>query len=391
MNAKSDCTVGYQPGGVPLSVQVISSVDRLFGGAIEQAARAAAADLRVDQGELTIQDDGALDYVIAARVEAALRAAGFKRPIANPTRTPGHERQLNAEGARDRRRRTRLYLPGNLPDLAPNAGLFGADCLILDLEDSVPPGRKEEARILVRSTLASHPDFFRAAEIVVRMNPLSGLWGAEDLEELAACLPDAIILPKCESASDVERLASELDRLESRAKNPRKPTLIMPLVESARGVLSAAAIAAASPRVAALCFGAEDFAADIGARRTSAGMEALVARQSVVLAAKAAGAQALDSVFSDVEDAEGFAAYCAASRAMGFDGVGIVHPRQIADANRLFSPTDDELDHARQVVKALAEAEAGGSGVATYAGKMIDAPVARWARRIIDSASEEER
>jgi citrate lyase subunit beta/citryl-CoA lyase len=116
-----------------------------------------------------------------------------------------------------------------------------------------------------------------------------------------------------------------------------------------------------------------------------------VARQSIILAAKAASAQALDSVFSDVEDAAGFAAYCAESRAMGFDGVGIVHPRQIPDANRLFSPTGEELDHARQVVNALAEAEAGGSGVASFAGKMIDAPAARWARRIIDSASGEDR
>jgi citrate lyase subunit beta/citryl-CoA lyase len=255
----------------------------------------------------------------------------------------------------------------------------------------VPPARKEEARILVHRTLASQSGLFRSAEIIVRINPLSGQWGGEDLEELSRCMPDAIILPKCESAADVERLASELDRLEATAETPRQHTLIMPLVESARGVLAAAAVATASPRVVALCFGAEDFAADIGARRTAAGTEALLARQTIVLAAKAAGAQALDSVFSDVEDAEGFVAYCAASHAMGFDGVGIVHPRQIPAANRFFSPTDEDLDHARQVVKALAEAEAGGSGVASYAGKMIDAPVARWARRIIDTASAEER
>ena len=163
-------------------------------------------------------------------------------------------------------------------------------------------------------------------------------------------------------------------------------TLILPILETARGVLAAQAIASASERVAALCFGAEDFAADIGVRRTTAGTESLFARQAIVLAAKAAGAQALDSVFSDVDDLEGFAAYCAASRGMGFDGVGILHPRQIAVAHRAFSPSTEEAEEARAIVAALAEAETAGSGVASLNGKMIDAPVAARARRILASA-----
>ena len=188
-------------------------------------------------------------------------------------------------------------------------------------------------------TLESHADFFRGAELVVRINPLSGPWGAADLAELALVLPQAILLPKCEGPAEVQELDRELDRLEAAAGGARGRTRILPILESARGVLAAAAIASASDRLAALCFGAEDFTADIGVRRTAAGTESLVARQSVVLAAKAAGIQALDSVFSDTGDQEGFAAYCAASRAMGFDGVGVIHPRQIAVANRAFSPT----------------------------------------------------
>jgi citrate lyase subunit beta/citryl-CoA lyase len=379
MRAKGDCSADYVPGAMPLVVRVESSVSALFGKTIETAARGAARELGVVTGALAIEDNGALDYVIAARVEAALRAARAAGPARGSIRpaavSPGAH-------LRERRRRSRLYLPGNQPDLVPNAGLFLADCLILDLEDSVPPSRKEEARILVRRTLEEHRDFFRDSEVIVRINPLRGPFGAADVAELSGCLPDAFILPKCEAAADVE----DLDKVLGDAG-----TLILPLVETARGVLAAPGIASASPRVAALCFGTEDFAADIGARRSAAGTESLFARQAIVLAAKAAGLQALDSVFSDSDDIPGFAAYCAASRAMGYDGVGIIHPRQIAAANAAYSPSPEEIEEARAIIAALQEAEADGSGVASLDGKMIDAPVARRARRIVDSAAGEER
>jgi citrate lyase subunit beta/citryl-CoA lyase len=379
MKAKADCSAVYVPGAMPLAVRVESSVSALFGKAIETAARGAARELGVVTGALTLEDNGALDYVVAARVEAALRAARAAGPARGSVRPAAASPRA---GRRERRRRSRLYLPGNQPDLVPNAGLFLADCLILDLEDSVAPSRKEEARILVRRTLESCRDFFRDAEIIVRINPLSGPWGEEDLAELSGCLPDAIILPKCEAAADVEALDKALGDA---------GTLVLPLVETARGVLAAPGIASASPRVAALCFGAEDFAADIGARRSASGTESLYARQAIVLAARAAGVQALDSVFSDSDDVQGFAAYCAASRGMGFDGVGVIHPRQIAAANASCSPSPEELAEARVIIAALQEAEADGSGVASLGGKMIDAPVARRARRIVDSAAGEKR
>jgi citrate lyase subunit beta/citryl-CoA lyase len=160
-------------------------------------------------------------------------------------------------------------------------------------------------------------------------------------------------------------------------------TLILPLVETARGVLAAASIAAASPRVAALCFGAEDFTRDIGAHRTAAGSETAYARAAIVVAARAAGVQACDSVYSDTEDEAGFAAYCATSRAMGFDGVGLVHPRQVTAAHAVFTPDQSQVDEARRVVAALEEAEAHGLGVASQGGRMVDAPVTERARRIV--------
>lgn len=425
---KSDCAVQYQAGPEPLAVAVRSSVAALFGAALEGEARAAATRFGVVTGSLLIEDDGALGFCVAARVEAALRAAGLARRVPTPSASPTAssavaqrlgetppEAESGAARRTDRRtrsRRSRLYVPGDQPDMLPNAGLYGADCLILDLEDSVHPERKAEARILARLALEAHGElagrgctssgptpsdgsragrgFFGASEVVVRINPLSGPFGLEDLRELAGCLPDAILLPKCESAADVEALARELDSLEEAAGLGRGTTLIMPLVETARGVLAAPAIATASERVCALCFGAEDFSRDIGARRSSEGTESRLAREAVVLAAKAAGAQAIDSVYSDTEDDAGFERYCDQARSLGFDGVGLVHPRQVAIAHRRFAPSDEEKAEALAIVEALEEAARRGAGVASLGGKMIDAPVAARARRIagLDGADE---
>lgn len=391
---KSDCEVAYVSGGGELRVRVDSSVGVLFGRAVERVARETAAEFGVGSGELRVDDDGALDYAVAARVEAALRGAGLSR--AGDARVAPSSRATYggaASGGTTNRRptpwRSRLYLPGDQPDLLPNAGLFGADCLILDLEDSVIPARKAEARVLARRALETQRGFFGRSALVVRINPLSGPFGRDDLAELGACLPDAILLPKCESAADVTELAAELDALEHGRGGVR--TLIMALVETARGIVAAPSIAAASDRVCALCFGAEDFSRDVGARRTAGGAEAALARQSVVLAAKAAGVQAHDSVYSDSDDDAGFLAYCAASRALGFDGVGLVHPRQIALAHRAFNPSPAELDEARRVVAALEDAAARGLGVASMEGKMIDAPVAERARRVVARADGEAR
>jgi citrate lyase subunit beta / citryl-CoA lyase len=380
---KSDCTAEYQPGSAPLDVRIVSTVEALFGRAIAATARSVAEAAGITTGRITIDDNGSLDHVVAARVEAALRAAGSRVDAAVTAPVPGTRS--------DRRRRSRLYVPGNQPDLFPNAGLFGADVVILDLEDSVPPACKAQARILVRRTLEAHTDFFGSSEIAVRINPLAGPYGREDLAELGRCLPPVLVIPKCEAPADVLALGEALGRYEESAGRPSGSTLVLPLVETARGVLAAAAIAGSSPRVAGLCFGAEDFCTDIGARRTEAGTETLYARSLVVLAARAAGVQALDSVFSDVEDEQGFASYCAASRGLGFDGVGVLHPLQIETAHREFAPTDAEVEEARRIVACLEEAESEGRGVAAMGGKMIDAPVAARARRILTLVGEKGR
>lgn len=412
--AKSDCLVVYEPGPDPLEVEVRSSVGVLFGTAIGAAARRAAAEFGAERGRLAIEDDGALDDAIAARTEAAFRKAGFSRASPAATAEAAVSRQPSP---RDRPRRARLYLPGDQPHLAINAGLFGADCLIFDLEDAVAEERKFDARILVRVAL-ERGIMLGSSEVIVRVNPLSGSCGADDLAEIVSARPQAIILPKCESAADVEAADRAIGALEEAAGMPRGFVRLMPLVETAAGVLRAAAIAAASPRNVALCFGREDFSRDIravpiaqsaaaapaAARHAAAaasqaaaaadalssfgfagipGAESFLARQMIVLAARAAGIDPLDSVFADVDDEAGLERSCAEARALGFAGKGVIHPVQIPVVLKAFRPTDKEAARAERIVAAFDAALAEGRGAISVDGAMIDAPVAAKARALL--------
>lgn len=387
--SKSDCAAIYTPGPEPLSVSVQSSVGVLFGKAITTTAMRVAAEFGASTGRIEIDDDGALDGTVAARAEAALRMAGFvRRNAAAPAPS------ARAASSRDRPRRARLYLPGNQPHFAINAGMFGADCLIFDLEDSVVPARKFEARILVRQTLeASH--MLGDCEIIVRVNPLSGPYGRDDLAEIVPACPHVILLPKCESADGVGTADREISSLEEAAGIPRGTTFLMPLIETARGVLAAKEIAVASPRNVALCFGREDFTRDIhavpdpgGAIRV--GMESLLARQIIVLSARTAGIEALDSVFSDVEDEEGLMRSCTEARALGFSGKGVLHPVQIPVVRRAFRPAGEEVQEAEKIVAAFETAAAEGRGAISVDGKMVDAPVVERARRVLREFAGEE-
>jgi len=459
VKAKSDCLAAYEPGLEPLEVEVRSSVGSLFGASIAAAARRVAAEFGVERGRLAIEDDGALDGAIAARVEAAFRKAGFSRaaPAATAEAAPGAVFATAPEAAaaaaatgatataavaaavrepspRDRPRRARLYLPGDQPHLAINAGLFGADCLIFDLEDAVAEERKFDARILVRVAL-ERGVMLGSSEVIVRVNPLSGPYGADDLAEIVRARPQAIILPKCESAADVEAADRAIGDLEEAAGMPRGFVRLMPLVETAAGVLRAAAIAAASPRNVALCFGREDFSRDIravpvarsatpaaalaqhaaaasrvpgaesqaaaGAPQAAAaeaapadtlagfgfagipGAESFLARQMIVLAARASGIDPLDSVFADVDDEAGLIRSCAEARALGFAGKGVIHPVQVPVVLKAFRPTDKEAARAERIVAAFDAALAEGRGAISVDGAMIDAPVAAKARALL--------
>ena len=283
-----------------------------------------------------------------------------------------------------RLRRSRLYAPGNNPKIIQSVGIFGADCIILDLEDSVSQEEKTAARYLAKYAL-KELDFGRS-ERIVRINPLSSVLGKKDLEVTMEGEPDTIFLPKSETSGDIKALDIELKRLEEKYNIKTGKTKIIPLIETAKGIINAYEIASASHRVVAISFGAEDFLSDINGKRTDKGYELLFAKSQIVCAAKAAGVQALDTVYSDFRDEEGLYKRCIEAKNMGFDGKGIIHPNQIDIVHKAFSPTKAEIEEAKQIIAAIEEAKSRGAGVASLNGKMIDKPIEIRARRIMKLA-----
>jgi len=276
-------------------------------------------------------------------------------------------------------------MPGNNPYLSQNAFLFGADCIILDLEDSVPPAEKFASRILVRNILI-HGEFGET-EKAVRINPLWTPFGKDDIFEIVPAKPDLILIPKAETGDDVRAVDEIVAEIKKRRKI-RTGIYYMPIIESAKGAWNAYEIASACANVASLAFGAEDFTKDIGAQRTRDGREQFTARSLVVMGAKAAGVQASDTVWSDIADAAGLRKSAQEAKELGFDGKGAIHPEQVGIINEIFNPSAEEIDYAQKVVAAFDEAKAKGSGVVALGRKMIDPPVVARAQRILKIAEK---
>jgi citrate lyase subunit beta / citryl-CoA lyase len=368
--------------GAGIDLVLRSRVAALFGDDIRATVERTLHALGVAGARVAVDDYGAVPWVIAARVEAAALAAGLARadadvrpPVTRPDRAPS---------PRDRLRRSRLYLPGAEPKFMFNAGLHRPDAVILDLEDSVHPEHKAAARLLVRNALRVID--FGAAERTVRINQLP--LGLDDLDAIVPEAPDLILIPKTERPEQVQEVDARIQAI--RAGLPGgdalPPIWLLPILESALGIENAFAIAAASPNVVALTIGLEDYTADLGVVKTAGGAESLWARQRLVNAARAAGVQAIDSVYGDVQDEAGLFAWGVAARAMGFCGMGCVHPRQIRVIHRAFAPTADELAKAERIVAAFEDAAARGAGVVSLGSKMIDAPVVIRARQLVERA-----
>lgn len=374
---RSDCKVALElcdAGGITLDVR--SRVEPYYGKAIRAQLQEVLRALGVRHARVRLEDEGALPFVIGARVEAAVRRAGFRPPQPwLPPRAPECP-----PSAKDRLRRSRLYLPGSEPKLFLNAGLYGADAVILDLEDSVHPNEKDSARILVRNALRAVD--FGGAERMVRINQIP--LGLADLEQVVPEQPDLVLLPKTETAeqvSEVDRCITELGK----QHGITRPIWIMPIVESALGIERAFAIAGAA-RVVALTIGIEDYTADLGVVKTQGGEESLYARTRLMNAAKAFGLQAIDSVYSDVADTDGLRTWAERSRALGFEGMGCIHPAQIAVVHQAYAPTATEIEKALRIEAASDEARAQGRGVVSLGSKMIDPPVVMRARKLVDRA-----
>jgi len=275
-----------------------------------------------------------------------------------------------------RLRRSVLFVPGANPRALEKARALPADGLIFDLEDAVAPDGKDDARASVAAALTAGG--YGPRELILRVNALDTPWGNADLAAAATLPLDAVLLPKVENAEQV-RLA--IDLLDSLAAPPELSVWCM--IETPLGVLAAADIAAASPRLGALVLGTTDLTKDLRARETRGRAPLLAALGLVLLAGRAHGRAVLDGVHLDLEDAEGFAAACRQGSELGFDGKTLIHPTQIDPANAAFSPTAVEIAWARRVVAAYAEAASGGRGAVRIDGRLVEALHVEAARRTL--------
>ncbi|MBK9516301.1 MAG: HpcH/HpaI aldolase/citrate lyase family protein [Anaeromyxobacter sp.] len=296
----------------------------------------------------------------------------------------GHLKRDPAVAGASRLRRSLLYVPGNMPSMLQNIPIFAADAVIIDLEDAVPLGEKDAARRLVRRFLETYLD--RRQEVLVRINPLDTTWGAQDLAEVLPALPDGIRLPKADTPEIVERLDTLLTEHEEALGLEVGRFRVLPSIESALGVINCIDIAATSPRILGLAFGAEDYTASMEIERSKGGEELFNARSRVVWAAKAAGVQAIDSIFADVKDMDGFRRETELVKALGYTGKSLVNPRQIEAVHEVFAPKAEEIEYALAVVDAIQRARQMGTGVISLGGKMVDAPVVKRAMRVLRTA-----
>jgi len=376
---RSDCWIGIDiraAGGI--TVDLKSKVQALYGADIRRRIAAGCAALGVAHAAIEVDDQGALPFVLDARLEAAVKrawpdCAGAWLPAARADTAGGSERE--------RLRRTRLYLPGNEPKFMANAGLHQPDGLILDLEDSVAPAEKDAARVLVRNALRV-VDFY-GAERMVRIN--QGERGLADLDWIVPHGVQLVLLPKVEDPAQVVAARDRIDTL--RATHHRAaPVWLMPIVESARGAWLAYEIADAVDTVVGLAIGLEDYTADIGAERTLEGRESFWARAQVLNGARAAGVQPIDTVFSDVADMDALRKSVEEARSLGFVGKGCIHPRQIPVVHDAFAPPAASIEKATKIVRAFEAALAQGLGVVSLGSKMIDPPVVKRAQATVASA-----
>ena len=376
---RSDCFVEIEltnSGGIQSTL--ISKVDSMYGESINDLIIMMCEFFEIKNAKIHLDDYGALPFTIAARLEAAYKKVN---PADEREFLPKMNKNNLYKTTREKIRRSRLYLPGNEPKFYPNAGLHKPDGIILDLEDSVAPSDKESARFLVRNALRS-VDFY-GAERMVRINQIP--LGLEDLKYIVPHNVHLILIPKCESAETVLEVDEAIKNI-CAEKKIKENIFYMPIIESALGVENAYRIASASENVCALAIGLEDYTADIGVVKTNKGTESFYARSAVVNAAKAAGVQAIDSVFADVEDMNALRESVLEAKSLGFEGKGCIHPRQIKIVHEAFAPDEADIEKAKKIVAAFNEAKKNGSGVVALGSKMIDAPVVKRALHVIERA-----
>jgi len=373
--AKSDCFVEIElikSGGRNIEIQ--SKVYSMFGKSLHKLVNSILDFYEIENINLVLIDAGALELVIAARIEAAIKKLidtekEYLLPIIEDNKSLS---------LKDQMRFSRLYLPGNTPSMMLNAGIHKPNGIILDLEDAVAHDKKYEARFIVRNTLRGVN--FYGAERMVRINQIP--LGLDDLDYIVPNNVNLILVPKCESADQIQLLNSRINEIKE--KHAIKHEIwLMPIIESALGVVKAFEIATAADNISSIAIGLEDYTADLGTLRSDVGNESFYARSAVVNACRAAGIQPIDSVFSDVSDMDALARNVKVSKSLGFDGMGCIHPRQIDVIHQNFAPEEKEILKAQKIFLAFIDAKKKGLGVVSLGTKMIDAPVVKRAENTL--------
>ena len=378
--SKGDCHVKIEVKEAEgIDFVLNSKVKVFYASSIEQLCRSVLVFFNIKNALVEINDNGALPYVLAARIEAAVKAIMQTDKDFLLDLIP----ENNYQSTKRHFRLSRLYLPGNTPYMMLNAGIHQPNAIILDLEDSVSIQKKDEARILVRNALRSQN--FYGVERMVRIN--QGQRGVEDLSYLIPHNVHLILIPKCETVDGVLLVEKEIARLKERHAIVHD-IYLMPIIESALGVENAFEIASSSLNIAAMAIGLEDYTADIGVQRSEGAIESLYARMRIVNACNAANIQPIDSVFSDVADMEALALNVKRSKELGFQGMGCIHPRQISVIHENFAPDKKEIEKAKKIILAFDEAERNKIAVVSIGSKMIDPPVVKRQLKILELAIE---
>ncbi|CAI3273811.1 citrate (pro-3S)-lyase subunit beta [Enterococcus cecorum] len=280
----------------------------------------------------------------------------------------------------ERLRRTMMFVPGANAAMLRDAALYGADSIMFDLEDAVSLKEKDSARALVHFALKTFD--YSNVETVVRINSLDS-YGKQDIEAMVLAGVNVIRLPKTENKQDIIDVDNEITRVEEENGLLVGTTKMMAAIESAEGILNVREIATASKRLIGIALGAEDYVTNLKTKRYPDGQELFFARSMILHAARAAGIAAIDTVYSDVENVEGFKEEVQRIKQLGFDGKSVINPRQIPIVNAIYAPTSKEIQQAKEVIWAIREAEEKGSGVISLNGKMVDKPIVERAQRVI--------
>jgi len=281
-------------------------------------------------------------------------------------------------------RRTMLYVPGNNAGMVKDAHIYRSDSVMFDLEDSVSVNEKDSARLLIFNALKTLD--YEGIETVVRINGLDTPFGIDDIRAMVRAQPNIIRIPKADTADDIKAVEALVEKEEKLIGLKPGTIKLMAAIEGPLGVLNAYAIATSSKRMVGLAIGAEDYVTNMKTKRSPGGVEILFARSQIVTAARAAGIYALDTVYSDINNEEGFIEEVKLIKQLGFDGKSVISPRQIGPVHKIYTPDQKEIDFSLRVIEAIKEANEKGSGVIALDGKMIDKPIVERAERVLTMA-----